>query len=242
MKSLEATGKTVQEAIDKGLATLGVSREQVEIEVVSEGTTRFLGVGGEPARVRLTVKLSPAAFVKEFTEKIIALAGWDLKVHNPVEGEGEIYLNMEGIDAGLVIGPKGETLDAFQTIVQSALFRQYQIPTKVVLDAANYREKRRGQVIQMALEAADKARTQKRLVRLRNLSAAERRVVHLTLQSDPTVTTFSEGEGDERVVVVAPAESRQRQRPNQISSGTATPNRMKPRPPKASGSSDRVIE
>ncbi len=242
MRSVEATGKTVDDAVEKGLHMLGVSRDEVDIEILHPGTTGFLGVGTEPARVRLKVKESPVTFAKRLVEEVVRQAGWDLTVQEPVEREGEIYINMEGRDAGLAIGPKGETLNAFQTILQTALSRRYQSPLKVVLDASNYRERRRGQVVQIALQAADKARTYKKLVRLRNLSAAERRIVHLTLQSDPTVTTFSEGEGDQRVVVVAPAENRQRPRTSPGPSSGYSYDRNRLRRDSLPGSSNQVIE
>lgn len=210
MRSVEATGKTVDEAIQQALRELGVSREQVEVEVLWQGTSGIFGVGGEPARVRVTVKNSPAVFVKDFLTTIVTNAGWDLAVEEPVEREGEIYVNLEGNDAGLIIGRKGDTLNALQLLVQSAMSKQLQQPVRVVLDASKYRERRRAAVIQLALQTAERARTQKRIVRLRNLSSADRRIVHMTLQPDPTVFTISEGEEPNRVVVVTPAEMRNR--------------------------------
>ncbi|MFA0750036.1 MAG: hypothetical protein SLRJCFUN_000439 [Candidatus Fervidibacter sp.] len=214
MRSVEVIGKSVEDAIQQALQQLGVSREQVEVEILSQGTPGIFGVGGEPARVRVTVKEttenSPTAFLKGFVADIIQAAGWDLTVDEVREQEGEIYLNLEGSDAGLIIGKGGARLNALQLIVQAALARRWQQPLRVTLDVSRYRERQQAKLVQLALNAADKARSQKRPVRLRNLSPAERRVIHMTLQSDPTVFTFSEGEGADRVVVVAPVELRQR--------------------------------
>ncbi len=210
MRSVEATGKTVEEAIQQALQELGVSREQVDIEVMHQGTPGILGIGGEPARVRATVKDSPAAFIKDWLTAIVQSAGWDLTVEEPMEREGEVHVNLEGNDAGLIIGKRGETLNALQLLLRSAVSKKRQQPVRVVLDAAKYRERRRAAVIQLALNAADRARTQKRPVRLYHLTSAERRIVHITLQSDPTVFTMSEGEGANRVILVAPTELRQR--------------------------------
>ncbi len=210
MLQVEVTGKTVEEAIQQALQQLGVTREQVDVEVLSPGTPGIFGIGGEPARVRVTVRNSPAAFVKELLTNIVRYAGWDLTVEEPQEREREVYVNMEGSDAGLVIGKRGETLNALQLLIQAAVLKRFNQPLRVVLDASKYRERRRTAVIQLALNAADKARSQQRIVRLRNLSAAERRIVHMTLQSDPTVFTMSEGEREERVVIVAPIEMRER--------------------------------
>ncbi len=210
MLQVEVTGKTVEEAIQQALQQLGVTREQVDVEVLSPGTSGILGIGGEPARVRVTVKNSPAAFVKELLTNIVQYAGWDLTVEEPQEREREVYVNVEGNDVGLVIGKRGETLNALQLVLQAAVLKRFNQPLRVVLDASKYRERRRTAMIQLALNAADKARSQQRVVRLRNLSAAERRIIHMTLQSDPTVFTMSEGEGEERVVIVAPIEMRDR--------------------------------
>jgi len=207
---VEVTGKTVEEAIQQALQQLGVTRDQVEIEVLESGTPGIFGIGAEPARVRVTLKNSPSVFVKGLLNAIVQFAGWDLTVEEPVVREGEIYINMEGSDAGLVIGKRGDTLNALQLLVQSAVAKRFPQSIRVVLDASRYRERRRAAIIQLALNAADKARSQKRVVRLRNLTAAERRIVHMTLQTDPTVFTMSEGEGENRVVIVAPIEMRER--------------------------------
>ncbi len=210
MQQVEVTGKTVEEAIQQALQQLGVTRDQVDIEVLETGTPGIFGIGAEPARVRVTVKNSPSTFVKGLLNAIVQFAGWDLTVEEPVVREGEIYINMEGSDAGLIIGKRGDTLNALQLLVQSAVAKHFPQSVRIVLDASKYRERRRAAIIQLALNAAEKARTQKRLVRLRNLTAAERRIVHMTLQSDPTVFTLSEGEGENRVVIVAPIEMRDR--------------------------------
>lgn len=210
MQQVEVTGKTVEEAIEDALKQLGVQREQVEVEVLSPGTPGIFGVGGEPARVRVTVVNSPAVFVKNLLSDIVRYAGWELQVEEPVVREGEVYINMEGSDAGLVIGKRGNTLNALQLLLQAAVMRRFSQPVRIVLDASKYWERRRAAVIQLALRVADRARSEKRIVRLKNLSAAERRIVHLTLQSDPTVFTVSEGEGDQRVIIVAPIEIRER--------------------------------
>lgn len=223
---VEVTGKTVEEAIQQALKLLGATRDQVEVEILESGAPGIFGIGAEPAKVRVTLKNSPVIFVKGLLDSIVQFAGWDLTVEEPVVREGEIYVNLEGSDAGLIIGKRGDTLNALQLLIQSAVAKRFPQSVRVVLDASKYRERRRAAIIQMALNAADKARTQKRLVRLRNLTASERRIVHMTLQNDPTVFTLSEGEGENRVVVVAPIEMRDRllrpQRSNQKNSTRKT--------------------
>ncbi len=205
---VEMTGKTVEEAIEQALKQLGVTREQVDVEILESGTSGIFGVGAEPAKVRVTVKNSPVSFVKGLLKAIVQFGGFELQVDEPIVREGEVYINMEGNDAGLIIGKKGETINALQLLVQSAVAKRFPQSLRVVLDASKYRERRRAAIIQLALNAAEKARNQKRIVRLRNLTSAERRIVHITLQSDSKVFTMSEGERDNRVVIVAPIEMR----------------------------------
>lgn len=208
--SVETTGKTVEEAIEEALRQLGVTRDQVDVEIIEAGASGIFGVGAIPARVRVTLKNSPATLVKEFLSTLIRHGGWNLKVEDPQEREGELYINIEGEDAGLIIGKGGATLNALQLLVQTAITRRVQRPIRVIVDASRYREKRRSDLINLALKAADRARTEKRPIRLRNLSPAERRIIHMTLQPDPTVFTVSEGEEPNRVVLVAPVEMRGR--------------------------------
>jgi len=236
---VEATGKTVEEAIEQALRLLGATQEQVEIEVLEPGTPGIFGVGSEPARVRVTLKNSPAMFVKGLLNSIVQYAGWDLSVNEPIVREGEIYINMEGNDVGLIIGKRGDTLNALQLIIQSAVAKHFSQSIRIVLDASKYRERRRAAIIQLALNTAEKARSQKRIVRLRNLTAAERRVVHMTLQSDPTVFTMSEGEGENRVIIVAPIEMRdrllRRQRSNQRATSQRTSRQSQNKPNNTTG-------
>lgn len=236
---VEVTGKTVEEAIQEALKLLGATRDQVEVEILESGALGIFGIGAEPAKVRVTLKNSPVIFVKGLLDSIVQSAGWDLTVEEPIVREGEIYINLEGNDVGLIIGKRGDTLNALQLLIQSAVAKRFPQSVRVVLDASKYRERRRAAIIQMALNAADKARIQKRLVRLRNLTASERRIVHMTLQNDPTVFTLSEGEGENRVVVVAPIEMRdrllRRQRSNQKNSTRKTTPQTQDKPESAAG-------
>lgn len=236
---VEVTGKTVEEAIEEALKLLGATRDQVEVEILESGAPGIFGIGAEPAKVRVTLKNSPVVFVKGLLDSIVQSAGWDLTVEEPIVREGEIYINLEGNDAGLIIGKRGDTLNALQLLIQSAVAKRFPQSVRIVLDASKYRERRRAAIIQMALNAADKARTQKRLVRFRNLTASERRIVHMTLQNDPTVFTLSEGEGENRVVVVAPIEMRdrllRRQRSNQKNSTRKTTPQAQDKPESAAG-------
>jgi len=132
-----------------------------------------------------------------------------LGIENPTveeyEGdEGEIILDVVGGDLGLLIGRHGKTLDALQTAVGAVTTRRLGFRFPVVVDVEGYRHRRRQKIEEIARRAADRASRQKAAVRLRPMTAYERRVVHVALRDDGRVTTTSEGSEPYRQVVILP--------------------------------------
>jgi spoIIIJ-associated protein len=146
----------------------------------------------------------PAERVRELVEAV--LDGLDL------EGEVEISEDEERIDAvvvgdddyGLLIGKRGQTIDAVQLLCYQAAFRGMRDRKRVVLDAAGYRERRREVLAQRADRAAEQALERRASVEMDPMSAQERRVVHEHLKERAGVETFSEGDEPRRCVIVAP--------------------------------------
>ena len=118
--------------------------------------------------------------------------------------EGEIILDVVGGDLGLLIGRHGKTLDALQTTVSAITTHQLGFRYPVIVDVEGYRHRRRQKIEEMARKAADRATRQKMPIRMRPMTAYERRVVHVALRDDRRVTTSSEGSEPYRQVVVAP--------------------------------------
>jgi spoIIIJ-associated protein len=118
--------------------------------------------------------------------------------------EGEIILDIVGSDLALLIGRHGRTLDAMQTLVSAIGSRELGFRYPVVVDVEGYRHRRRQKIEDIARRAADRAARQHTSVRLRPMTAYERRVVHMALREDRRVTTASEGEDPFRMVVVSP--------------------------------------
>ncbi|MFA4043839.1 MAG: hypothetical protein HZRFUVUK_000618 [Candidatus Fervidibacterota bacterium] len=207
MKSVEKQGRTVEEAIEAALKELNASREDVEIEVLEEGSKGVLGIiGSQQARVRVTLKRKPPTILKEVLKGIVERMGASVTVEEPVEKEGAFYINISGDDAGLIIGRNGATLDALQLLVSEIVRKRSDSPVLVWVDADRYRERRWEQVKRMALDAMRRAKSERREIRLYNLTPAERRIVHLTLQNNSDIITYSEGEEPNRVLVVAPVD------------------------------------
>ncbi|MHB0976927.1 MAG: RNA-binding cell elongation regulator Jag/EloR [Candidatus Aquicultorales bacterium] len=210
-------GATVEEAIEKALEKLGVARDEAEIEVVREPSRGFLGLGGEKALVnarKLTRREGgPGDESDEITErareveKLVAavLDAMDIDSHITIDSQDDhLLVAVEGgPKAGLLIGKRGETLAAIQTVVNAAVRKRGAGP-RVVIDIEGYRARRRTNLEQLALRAAEKATASGRAVALGPMNSYERRVVHLTLKDDPDVVTESEGDEPDREVIVVP--------------------------------------
>lgn len=124
---------------------------------------------------------------------------------NEYEGdEGELILDLTGGDLAILIGRHGKTLDALQFLVSTATARMIGYRYPIVVDVEGYKGRQREKLESVAYSAAERAVSQKRSVRLRPMTPYERRIIHITLASDPRVETASEGEGTARRVVVLP--------------------------------------
>lgn len=201
--SLEARGKTADEAVAVGLARLGLAREQVEVEVIDPGSRGFLGLGAREAAVKLTPKLSPPQAVRLTVEEILAAGGFATRVATEWdEATGIVTVSVAGEDLGLLIGRRGRTLDALQSLLNVACCRPPAGPRQVLLDVGGYRQRRAETVTRMALRGAESVRRTGRSVSLEPMPASERRLVHLALQDCGDLATRSEGRDPERRVII----------------------------------------
>jgi spoIIIJ-associated protein len=132
----------------------------------------------------------------------------DMGIKGEVKGyklADRLHIQIESDSGGLLIGRKGETLEALQYLTDLVINRKLEARIRIVLDTENYRDRKRSRVIDMAKEAAKDAVRTRRAVALPPMNPAERRIVHTALGEDTRVTTKSEGEGNRRRVVVHPA-------------------------------------
>jgi len=143
------------------------------------------------------------ATAKETLLEILALMGIEAQV--TVEDTPEaISLTLQGADEGLLIGKRGQTLDALQYVVNKILSKQGREKKQVIVDTEDYRKKREEALVSLAEKVSQKVRKTKKPVTLGNMTARERRIIHLTLQNDDTVVTKSRGEGHNRKIIVRP--------------------------------------
>ena len=209
MEPLEVEAKSVEEAIEIALKELDVERDAVEIEVVSKGRAGILGFGSEPSRVRVSLRQAApklATVAKEVADALIARMGLGLTCYpRSATGSDEApILDIEGDDSGLLIGRRGETLRAFQFMLNLILSQQMQERVLVTVDVERYQERRYERLRARALQLAERVAATGRSVTMEPMPASDRRVVHMALTGHPRVMTESSGEGEERQLTIHP--------------------------------------
>ena len=270
MRSIESKAKTMEEAVSLGLEQLGVSFEDVNIDILDEGHKGFLGLlGAKPVVVRLTVKenaeetnvlkdvklglnpekpkaektarpaaakpagkkapaekpvpkaekpaekpvekkapaaptdgVAPEAKAEEFLRNVTKLMGVDVTIDSKRDDEGNVRVDMHGDTLGILIGRRGETLDALQYLTSLYVNRGQEGYTRVTLDTENYRAKREEALTRLANRMANRAVKTGRKVVLEPMNPYERRILHSALQKNENVSTHSEGEEPNRHVVI----------------------------------------
>lgn len=212
MRMIETTAKNPEEAIEIALKELDVERQDVEIDVVSKGKTGILGIGGEPAKVRVTVLEKPPDAVVATTDilqSLVSLMGVSAAitlVHAEREDVGGPVFDIDGDDSGLLIGRRGETLRALQFLVSFIASRRLGDRVNLFVDVAGYQERRYETLRNLAQQVARRVASSGREVPLEPMPPNERRIVHMALADDPDVTTISDGMGDGRRVVIEPTD------------------------------------
>ena len=216
------SARTVDEAIELGLKELDADRDEAEVEILSRGKAGFLGIGAEVARVRVT-RISagrnaagmPATGDEETTAAGVATAAVGrileaanvnvtrtLRAANDPESGGPI-IDLAGEDSGLLIGRRGQTLQALQFLVNLIVRKQFE-GVRVVLDVENYRQRREFQLRDMATKVAVRVTQTNRSITLEPMPPADRRIIHTSLTDNPDVSTESTGEGEGRKVTIMP--------------------------------------
>jgi spoIIIJ-associated protein len=212
MRMIETTAKSPEEAIEIALKELDVDRQDVEIDVVSKGKTGILGIGGEPAKVRVTVMDKPPDVVVATTDILQSLISlMDVSaavtlVHAEREDVGGPVFDVDGDDSGLLIGRRGETLRALQFLVSFIASRRLGDRVNLFVDVAGYQERRYETLRSLAQRVARRVASSGREVPLEPMPPNERRIVHMALADDPDVSTISEGMGDGRRVIIEPTD------------------------------------
>ena len=208
MEVIEFEGKTVDDAIEKGVQFFNVPKEKLGIEVTSDGSQGLFGlIGSKKAKIKAWVMQDPLEEKKEkaqnFLTEILRLA----KIPGSVQSElidKKVFLTIKGDGSGLLIGKKGQTLDALQYLISKMVNQKPEDRIPVIVDTENYRHRRESKLSIIAQKLGSQAKRQKKSVATELLNPQERRVIYLTLQNHPDLTAKSEGEGKLKKVIISP--------------------------------------
>jgi spoIIIJ-associated protein len=266
MDTIEIEAKTIDEAIEKACGEFNVSREKLNIEIISEGSAGFLGLGSKKAKIkasRLSLDIdldAPFELLKEEAEPAppvreeppapapaaapvpaappapeVTEAPAGKVEHEPLaqraksilegilqrmyldftvsveETPDTIVLTINGDGGGLLIGKRGQNLDAIQYIVNKAATKIHDERKLIIVDTESYRQRREDSLNALAREFAEKGRKTRKPVTVGHMNAHDRRIIHLALQNDDTIVTKSRGEGEYRKIVILPARTANRE-------------------------------
>jgi len=204
VKIVEKTAKTVDEAVELALKELGAAKEEVEIEVLEEPSKGILGlIKVKQARVKVVLKEGPSQKASNLLKQIFKSLELDVDIKT-TENEKSLLVDLKGHDLGILIGRRGETLDALQYLVNLSVNKNQETRKKIIIDIEGYRNRREKTLQKLALKLADKARQRGRNVVLEPMSSQERRIIHTALQGRDDIYTFSEGEEPYRKIIISP--------------------------------------
>ena len=270
-KTLEIEEKSIDEAIEKACSEFGVSREKLNIEIISGESGGFLGLFSKKAKIKasllsldmdfsFTDKPKPKSELKikmdskknpekevpaekskkrmepvaESAEKSLVPAPVAVTIADPIpvsimgtkakdllegillrispeykvivnETQEKIILSIEGDESGLLIGKRGQNLDALQYILNKAINKIDNDHKMILIDLGEYRKRREEFLLGLAEKIREKVKKTKKPVSLAHMNAHDRRIIHMVLQEDESLTTQSRGEGKYRKVVILPA-------------------------------------
>ena len=200
------TGDDLEGALKSAASQLGVDRNRMEYRVIDSGAGGILGLlGKKKITIRAWENESQGALRNaiEFLSEILKKMRIDAKVEG-VENEDGFLLNIKGESEGLVIGRRGQTLDALQYITNRFIQRIHEGRIRVVLDSEGYRKRREQSIQKIAINLGKKAKRLGKPVAAEPMGSVERRLFHLALKPDKELKTESRGEGERRKVIIYP--------------------------------------
>lgn len=203
MEFIEVSAKTVDDAITEASIKLGTTSDKIEVEVIENGSTGFLGIKSKRAIIKARKKNDTVDNIREFLENVFSAMNMEVTIDIKKAEDDKVYeVELSGKEMGLLIGKRGQTLDSLQYLTNLAVNKHSDGYIKVKLDTEDYRQRRKDTLENLAKNIAYKVKRTKRPVSLEPMNPFERRVIHSALQGDRYVETHSEGEEPFRHVVV----------------------------------------
>lgn len=199
---IECEGKTKEDALENALQELGVDRDQVSVTILNEATKGILGLGAKPAKIRVTVK-EDLSSPESILCGMIDLMRIDATINSEMV-DGKLHLNIDSEVSGLLIGRHGRTLNALQYLLNSILHKNSLVKKRVIVDIENYRQRHEDRLAELAYLIGDRVKKSQRNFVMDPMPPQDRRIIHITLEPDDELRTFSRGDGEMRRVVITP--------------------------------------
>jgi len=204
VKEITASGQTVEDAVQSALEQLDTTRDHVNVEVIDEGKKGLLGVfGSKRAFVKVTMVKNQIEEAEAFLRNVTEQMNVEVDVTTTVSGN-HVTFDLSGDKIAVLIGKRGQTLNAIQYLVHLVLNKDGNQYYTVTVDAEGYRGRRKETLESLAHKMADKALRLNKTVTLEAMPAFERKIIHSALQSNDQVTTHSDGVEPHRRIVIKP--------------------------------------
>ncbi|RBP62104.1 spoIIIJ-associated protein [Alkalibaculum bacchi] len=202
MKAVVATGKTVEEAIERAVKELNTTKDKVETKVLELPSSGFMSLfRSKLAKVEVTLQLDLCDIAADFLKEVCHAMNIDAHIEAKLE-DNVLFVELKGDSMGVLIGRRGQTLDSLQYLTSLVVNKESEQYIRVNLDTENYRKKREVTLIELAGKLAHKVEKTRRKIELEPMNPYERRIIHSTLQKNKNVHTYSQGEEPFRKVVI----------------------------------------
>lgn len=205
LKEVISTGKTIDDAIEKGIEKIKLEKEYISVEIIQEPTKKLFGLMGvTEAKVRIVGDKDPSYLAGEFVEKLLEVMRikGSVKVENNSDNIEVSIEELSDEDKGILIGKRGSTLDAIQYITTTNSNKLKEKYKRIILNIGNYREQRENTLIELSKKLASTVKRTRKQIRLEPMNPYERRIIHSTLHNEKNIRTFSEGDEPYRRIVI----------------------------------------
>jgi spoIIIJ-associated protein len=202
MKKIMVMGKSIEEAVKNGLHQWNTTEDRVKIHVLEQPSRGLFGlIGVKDAKVELELIPDAVEEAIYFLQDVFRTMKLEVRIERKLEKDN-LELHLFGSELGMLIGRRGQTLDALQYLMNIVANRYSTSHMRIMLDAEHFRERRQKTLEELADRLAERVIRTKKEVILEPMSPLERKVIHSQLQEHPIVRTFSRGEEPNRRVVI----------------------------------------
>lgn len=204
MREITATGQTVEDAVQSALEQLNTTKDQVEIVIIDEGKKGLFGVfGSKRSIVKVTLAKNQIQQTENYLYEITTNMGVQVEITSSTK-DNHVTFELNGEKIALLIGKRGQTLNALQYLVHLTLNKDGKQFYTVTVDAEGYRGRRKETLESLALKMADKVKRLNKKVALEPMPAYERKIIHSALQGKKDISTYSDGIEPHRHIVLKP--------------------------------------